>query len=475
MFKLYQFVLLKLIIFVCFSSILFGSQDLRLGVLGSFNNFNPYGIIGVVPKDYYLLVYDSLMIEELDDLGNFKPLLAESYKVDGNDIIFYINKKSPMNVEDIIYTFEVIKKYGIPYYKEKLKTVEAIEKQGSFQVKFKTSGFSQSLFNLIVSLPIISKKYWEGEDFLAPSLKIPKTAGAYFIEEFIVGKEIIFKKNPNYWAKNIPSRVGYFNFNKVVYKYVSTDMQLSMLYQKGEINFKERKKSDKLLENDKIFIQKNKYIPPFKAYFLNINDTKIRQAISQAYNFELVKDYFLTQNQLRLQSLFENTSLKDTSFVFSNTADLVKAQKLLGNTKGIKIRFLFRSTEDFKISQDFINSLKKLGFEVTYKIPSYYDYLELRKNRDYEIIVEELLFSEPPQDELISYFIKGGEYNYSNISNVEFENLIKNKKFKDLDLKLKQGYYFIPLYYDETKEYIYKQGLEFKNQDTLDIFTWWHK
>lgn len=470
--KLYQFVLLKLIIFLFFSNILFATNaELKLGVVGSFNNLNPYGIIGVNPKDYYLLVFDSLMIEQLDDFGNFKPLIAENYKIKDSDITFYINKKSPLKAEDVIYTFDVIKKYGVPYYKQKLSDVIVIEKKGDFEVIFKTKPFSQGLFNLIVSLPIISKEYWNGEDFLAPNLKVPLTSGAYFIESFKQGKKIIFKKNPNYWASDIPSREEYFNFDAISYKYVATNMQLTRLYKNGEINFKEYLPTDKIGKDDKIFIQKNKYIPTFKAYFFNtkgvLYDIELRKVINYAYNFDLVKEHFLGDNQIRLQSLFENTSFKDSTFIFSDNADLEKASQLLGDKKGIKIRFLFKSAEDFKISQDFINNLKKLGLDVSYKIPDFYDYIELRKKRDYDIIVEELLFSNPPSDELISYFTSGGEYNYSNV-NEDISNL------KALDLNLKKKYAYIPLYYNTTTKYIYKSSLKFKKQDTLDLLKWWH-
>lgn len=470
--KLYQFVLLKLIIFLFFSQLLLASNELKLGVIGSFNNFNPYSIIGIAPKDYYYLSYDSLMVKELNDLSNFKPLLADKYKIDGNDIIFYLNKKSPISVDDIIFTFKTIKQFGIPYYKEKLLEVNDIVKIKEGVVKFSAIKYSQSLFDLIVSLPIISKEYWEGKNFISPSLDIPKTSGAYFIENYKQGKEIVFKKNPNYWAKNIPSRKGYFNFDTISYKYVKSSNQLSELYSKGDINFKERTKLDKLGKNDKIFIKKNKDIPTFKAYFLNINDIQLRKAIYYAYNFALVKEYFLNDNQERLQSLFENTPFKDTSFTFNDVADLKKSKEILKARKDIKVRFLFRSTEDFKISQDFINNLKSLGIEVTYKIPSFYDYIEMRKKKEYEIVLEELLFSSPPADELISYFTSGGEYNYSN---VDEKDLINKKDLKGLDLKLKKDYIYIPLYYNLTTEYIYKNNLDFKHQETLDIFKWWSK
>ncbi len=497
--KLYQFVLLNQLnyltfMLLLFANVLFANNNnigtLKLGVLGSFNNLNPYSIIGVNPKDYYILMYDSLMVEQLDNLGNFKPLLAEMYEVNGNDIIFYLNKKAKwsdgtsITSDDIVFTFNVIKEFGNPYYKNKLLEVNKIIKVNEFSVIFQTNVFSKNLFNLIVSLPILSQSYWKGKDFLSPTLQIPTTSGAYLIEDYDLGKKIVFKKNSNYWGNSIPSRIGYFNFDKIIYTYVKIPQQLGTLYKKGDINFKKMEITDKVGVLDKIYVQNSNNIPTFKAYFFNTNtiDIELRKVISKAYDFNIVKKYFLSNNQARLQSLFENTSFKDSNFFFYNTKNLNEIKAVYDE----EIKFLFKSNEDFKISQNFINNLKSLGFRVTYKISQYYNYLELRKKGDYDIIMEELLFSNFPQDELISYFVENSAYNYSKLSNSTINELVekikgndtkknKIKNLQKLDLKLKEMYIYIPLYYDVKTNYIYKDELVFDKGDVLDIFKWCFK
>lgn len=487
MLKLYQFVILNLVFITLFFVNVLFANSLKLGVVGSFNNLNPFSIVGVLPEDYYLLMYDSLMLEQLDSLGTFKPLLAEKYEINGNNIVFYINKSAKwsngevISAEDVIFTFNIIKQYGSPYFKNKLSGINDIKKINNSIVVFETKKYSLNLFNLIVSLPIISKKYWENKDFLNTSLDIPITSGAYYIEQFNMGKNITFVKNNNYWGADIPSRKGYFNFDKINYIYVKTTQQLPILYKNGDINFKKLQKEDKISNKDAIFIQKNNVvIPTFKAYFFNINgifaDINLRKEVYSIYDFNIVKEYFLTDNQRRLQSLFENTNFKDTSFIpsYKNTAI---------DGAGKKIRFLFKSNEDFKVSQNFINKLKELGFSVSYKILSYYNYLEAKKQRDYDIILEELLFSNFPQDELLSYFVDPGDFNYSNLSNQNINDLVlqivskgnkneKSKNLQKLDLELKKMYIYIPLYYDASINYIHSKDLVPNSTKYLDIFKW---
>ncbi len=39
------------------------------------------------------------------------------------------------------------------------------------------------------------------------------------IASFDVGKKITYQRNPNYWAKNLPSRKGQFNFDQIKFEY----------------------------------------------------------------------------------------------------------------------------------------------------------------------------------------------------------------------------------------------------------------
>ncbi|MDR2007521.1 MAG: ABC transporter substrate-binding protein [Alphaproteobacteria bacterium] len=494
MLKLYH----TLIIFLLFLGSGLYADEIKLGVVGSFNNFTPYSLVGVNPEDYYFLVYDSLMVENLDKIGEFQPLLAENYKIIGNKIIFNLNKKATwsngekITAYDVIYTFEVIKKFGIPYFKAKLMDVKSIKKINDYSVEFELSKYDENLFKLIVSLPII---YASSEaDFIAPSLNIPITGGAYFVEKYKAGNLIVYKKNPHYWGADLPSRKGYFNFERIYYHYVKTPSQLDRLYKNGEITFKKKSPTDKLGLNDKIFLKRQTHIPTFKAYFLNttrvLNDINLREAVVGAYNYQKIADYFLHENHARLQSLFENTDFKDSSFVFPNEASLksplsgegVATVGRRGSGTNIKLKILFKSQEDYKISQDFINNLRQMGFNVDYRILPFYDYLAEVKANNYDIIMESLVFSYFPQDELISYFSVGGEYNYSHIANDKVELLIKKitsqkdtNALQQLDLTLKQAYIYIPLYYETAEEYIYKDWLDYNPKQAFSIYLWWHK
>ncbi|MCL2566969.1 MAG: ABC transporter substrate-binding protein [Alphaproteobacteria bacterium] len=500
MLKLYHGLALKQIILVLFlCSCIYGvklqaaialTQDgeLKLGIVGSFNSFTPYSLVGTLPEDYYFLVYDSLMVESLDKPDYFQPLLAEAYKITGNNITFNLNKKAAwsngekVNADSIIYTFNIIKKFGAPYFKAKLADIQHIKKVNNYTIEFELKEFDHNIFKLIVALPIIYED--AHNDFITPSLDIPIASGAYIIEKYQQGNFIVYKKNPNYWGKNLLSRQGYFNFERIYYHYAKTQSQIDRLYKNSEITFKKKLPADRLGENDEIFLKPLDHIPNFKAYFLNTSgvfaDINLRKIVADAYNFQKAAEYFLTPKHVRLTSLFENTNFKDSSFIYSNEA------KLTHINKPVKLKILFKNAEDYKISQDFINNLRKIGFEVVARILPFYDYLTAVKENQYDIIMENLVFAYFPQDELISYFSANGEYNYSHINNSKVQILIdkitskenkpiKEKHLKELDLFLKNLYIFIPLYYESSEEYVYKNWLAFNQQQAFSIYRWWHK
>lgn len=59
----------------------------------------------------------------------------------------------------------------------------------------------------------------------------PLGNGPYKIKNFDAGRYITFVRDPNYWAKDIPTRKGFFNFNEIKYDYYQdTTVTLQALF-----------------------------------------------------------------------------------------------------------------------------------------------------------------------------------------------------------------------------------------------------
>jgi microcin C transport system substrate-binding protein len=64
---------------------------------------------------------------------------------------------------------------------------------------------------------ILPKHYWAKRDFNATNLEIPLGSGPYVLAKVDAGRSIVYQRNPNYWAANLPVNKGRYNFDTISY------------------------------------------------------------------------------------------------------------------------------------------------------------------------------------------------------------------------------------------------------------------
>ena len=233
---------------------------------------------------------------------------------------------SPILAEDVIFSFESLIKKGSPLYKIYYADVKNVEKLSDRHVRFnfKEGSNNKELPLILSQLVIYSKKDWQGKDFAKPYLKAPLGSGPYILTDFQTNKYLIFKRNPNYWAKDLPSRRGFFNFDEIRYDYYQdTTVTLQALFA-GNIDVREEyiaKIWATAYNNDKV---KNGQIikeeiphnetARLQNFAFNIRrpqftDRRVREAIGMAFNFEWANEKLFYNQYERLDSLFCNTDL----------------------------------------------------------------------------------------------------------------------------------------------------------------------
>ncbi len=192
---------------------------------GGFDNFNPYIFKGIASSEVSGLTLDTLGIVPVDDIATVYPLVASEFELpdDKSFVGYIINKKArfsngeKITADDVIFSFNSLIDKGSPIYKVYYGDVEKVEKVSDYHVRFifKKGVKNRELPLIISQIPIFSKKYWDGKDFAQPKLEPYIGSGPYVIDKFDAGKFIVLKRNPNYWAKDLPSRKGFFNFDEI--------------------------------------------------------------------------------------------------------------------------------------------------------------------------------------------------------------------------------------------------------------------
>lgn len=114
-------------------------------------------------------------------------------------------------------TYQTKSNFGLQMYLADLAKTEVINPH---QVKFTfKSSHNPKMPFVVASLPIYSKVDWQKRDFTRISLQSIIGSGPYVVEKIDAGRSISYKRNPNYWAKDLPINKGRYNFDHLKYVY----------------------------------------------------------------------------------------------------------------------------------------------------------------------------------------------------------------------------------------------------------------
>lgn len=197
----------------------------RLYSPASFDSLNPFILKGIAAPGMLEIFYDSLMVRSLDEPQTYYPLVAESVDLweDRSQATFRLNPKAtwhdgtPITAEDVVWSLEALKTKGAPAYQLLFKPITAkAENARTVHFHFDDPGNRELPF-YAASLPLFPKKYYEGRDFAKTSLEPPLGGGPYRVASVDPGRRITFTRAEEYWARDLPSRRGMFNYDTVRY------------------------------------------------------------------------------------------------------------------------------------------------------------------------------------------------------------------------------------------------------------------
>ncbi|UTW04831.1 ABC transporter substrate-binding protein [Amphritea atlantica] len=303
--------------------------------LGTFDSFNGFIIKGAA-ADGIGLIYDSLLSKAQDEPFSLYGLLAESLEVadDRSWIIFNLNPKArfsdgqPVTAEDVVYTFKLLREQGAPFYQSYYRDISNIEALSEQRVKFSFSvSENRELAMIVGEVSILPKHYWEGRDFSKPGLDIPVGSGPYLIDSFDAGRTITYRRNPDYWGKDLPVNRGRFNFASIRYDYYKDGNVALEAFKAGEYEFRQETSSKQwatgytgaVFDEGKIITRNLVHENPtgMQAFILNtrkpyFSDARVREALAYAFDFEWTNQNIFYNAYTRTHSFFSNSEMAAT-------------------------------------------------------------------------------------------------------------------------------------------------------------------
>jgi microcin C transport system substrate-binding protein len=202
--------------------------DLVLHGLGSFDKFNPFTLKGVAPDGLQQLVFDTLTVTSMDEPFARYGLIAKDMRLAEDRLSMDItlderatfSDGSQITSEDVLFSLNILKSdESHPFYSSYFQDIHHAEIIDKSHIRFFFKIANRELHIIACELPIFSKKFYTAHSFNEEGFTIPIGSGPYVIDSFSPGKNITYKKNPNYWATNHPTRKNSFNFNTITYKF----------------------------------------------------------------------------------------------------------------------------------------------------------------------------------------------------------------------------------------------------------------
>ncbi|WP_296058248.1 extracellular solute-binding protein [uncultured Amphritea sp.] len=306
--------------------------------LGTFDSFNSFIIKGAA-ADGIGLIYDSLLSKAQDEPFSLYGLLAESLEVadDRSWIIFNLNPKArfsdgqPVTAEDVVYTFKLLREQGAPFYQSYYRDISDVEALSPLRVKFSFSASENRELAMIVGeVSILPKHYWEGRDFSKPGLDIPLGSGPYLIDSFDAGRTITYRRNPDYWGKDLAVNRGRFNFGTIRYDYYKDGNVALEAFKGGEYDFRQETSSKQwatgytgtVFDEGKIITRNLVHENPtgMQAFILNtrkpyFSDARVREALAYAFDFEWTNQNIFYNAYTRTNSFFSNSEMAATELL----------------------------------------------------------------------------------------------------------------------------------------------------------------
>lgn len=303
------------------------------GNVGGYDSLNPFILKGSTPWQLRFFTHEALMGRSWDEPFTLYGLLAESVRTGDNRrwVEFTLRPEakfsdgSPVTVEDVIWSYKTLGTMGHPRYRGVWNKVEKIETTGprSLRITFNTE--DRELALIIGLRPILKKAQWEGKDFAeAAGTDIPLGSGPYVIDSYEINRNVVLRRNPDYWGADLPLRRGTNNFDEIRIEFYGDTTVLNEAFKAGAISYLREFNAEKwqtqydfpaVIRGDIVKSEIPHQKPSgITGFVMNtrrppLDDWRVREALIYAFNFEYINDTLTGGRQPRITSYFSNSEL----------------------------------------------------------------------------------------------------------------------------------------------------------------------
>ncbi|MHA6266016.1 extracellular solute-binding protein [Aliiroseovarius sp. CAU 1755] len=445
---------------------------------GTFDSFNPYARKGVAGALASINI-ERLLTSTADEIGTSYGLLAESleYPEDQSWVIFTLRPEaqfadgSPVTAEDVVFTHNLFMEQGLISFREGVSRIIAnVEALDPARVKFtfQPDGSVRDRISQAGSTPVMSKAWFEktGARLDESRLEQALGTGPYMLDSYKINQRIVYKRNPDYWGRDLPINKGRWNFDTIRIEYFADSNSAFEGFTSGSYTFRvENSSKEWATSYDFPEVRSGQVIKAelhdgsqasgqgfvFNMRRPKFQDIRVRDAIGLMFNFTWSNEALFYGIYERVNSFAENSYLEATgtpspeelallepladklpegalgeaimaptsgarqfdrknarqaSALLDDAGWIVGDDGIRRNAKGdtLRVEFLTFSPTFDRVINPYVENLRNIGVDAILNRVDTSQFVDRRYAFDYDIITDQLAFGYEPGSNLAQSF-----------------------------------------------------------------------
>jgi peptide/nickel transport system substrate-binding protein len=303
------------------------------GVLGTFDSINPFIVKGLALAQVRGYVVESLLARGYDEPFTLYGLLARSVETDADRtyVTFEIDPAAkfsdgkPVTPQDVVFSWQLLRDKGRPNFRTYYTKVTKAETLPDRKVRFDLTGANDRELPLILGLmPVLARHAVNPDTFEDTTFEPIIGSGPYTISSVDAGRTITFKRDPNYWGRNLAINRGLWNFDEVRFDFYRDSNSHFEAFTKGLYDLRVEHDPSKwetaynvpAVRDGRIVKEAfpNGMPKQFSGFVFNtrrpiFSDIRVREAIGLLLDFEWLNHNFFFDRYQRSASYFEGSEL----------------------------------------------------------------------------------------------------------------------------------------------------------------------
>lgn len=306
---------------------------LTLGLQGTFDGINLLAIRGNAPPALQPYILQTLMFRTLDEPFTLYPLLAEGVATpaDRTSVTFRLNPKAtfsdgkPVTAADVLFSWDLLKRKGRPFHRIYYNKAKVAEALGEREVRFDFGAGGDFELPMIFGLmPVFAKHATDPEKFEQMGFTPLLGSGPYTLESVEPGARLMLRRRADFWAQDLPSLKGMFNFDEIRFEYFRDSNTFMEAFRTGLYDYRvELDPTRWVTAYDSPARREGRYVQegyafetpkPVSGFMLNtrrwpFGDRRVREALNRLLDFEWLNKNLFRGQYKRTVGFFDESEL----------------------------------------------------------------------------------------------------------------------------------------------------------------------